>query len=198
MCTRLVPNLTVKDDVLRGLYENPDFRHALSVSVDRETINELAFSGLGEARSASPISGSPYFNAELEKHWTEYDPDLANDLLDAAGLSEKDSDGFRLRPDGKRLQIVVENRDDALNNVMQLVADNFQDVGIELLPRLIDRTQWDDNRANNNFQMQLVPWDRLSIVPADTADHAGQRLLWRRVLHLASFGRRIRHRAGCR
>ncbi len=163
----LVPNLTVQDDILRSLYENPDFRHALSVSVDRETINELAFSGLGEARSASPISGSPYFDAELEKHWTEYDPDLANDLLDAAGLSEKDSDGFRLRPDGKRLQIVVENRDDALNNVMQLVADNFQDVGIELLPRLIDRTQWDDNRANNNFQMQLVPWDRLSIVPAD-------------------------------
>ena len=163
----LVPNMTVQDDVLRSLYENPDFRHALSVSVDRETINELAFSGLGEARSASPISGSPYFDAELEKHWTEYDPDLANDLLDAAGLSEMDSDGYRLRPDGKRLQIVVENRDDSLNNVMQLVADNFKDVGIELLPRLIDRTQWDDNRANNNFQMQLVPWDRLSIVPAD-------------------------------
>lgn len=163
----LVPNLTVTDEVLRGLYENEDFRHALSVAVDRETINELAFSGLGEARSASPITGSPYFDADLETHWTEYDPDMANELLDAAGLTERDGDGYRLRPDGQRLQIVIETNDDAYTNVLELVADNFSDVGIELLTRLIDRTQWDDNRKNNNFQMQLVPFDRLSIVPAD-------------------------------
>jgi len=163
----LVPNLTVQDDVLRGLFENADVRKAMSIAVDREIINELAFSGLGEARSASPISGSPYFDADLEAHWTEYDPDAANALLDAAGLSERDGDGFRLRPDGKRLQIVVENSNDAYANVLELVADNYRDVGIELLARLIDRTQWDDNRKNNNFQIQLVPFDRLSIVPAD-------------------------------
>ncbi len=163
----LVPNLTVKDEALQALYENADVRQALSIAIDRDTINELAFSGLGEARSASPISGSPYFDADLEAHWTEYDPEKANALLDAAGLTERDSEGFRLRPDGKRFQIVVENSEDAYSNLMELVADNLADVGVEILPRLIDRTQWDDNRKNNDFQMQLVPWDRLSIVPAD-------------------------------
>ncbi|WP_316862796.1 ABC transporter substrate-binding protein [uncultured Cohaesibacter sp.] len=163
----LVPNLTVNDEGLRALFENADVRQALSIAIDRETINELAFSGLGEARSASPISGSPYFNAELEAHWTAYDPDKADELLDAAGLDKRDSDGFRLRPDGKRFQIVVENNNDAYNNLLELAADNLRDVGVEMLPRLIDRTQWDDNRKNNNFQMQLIPFDRLSIVPAD-------------------------------
>jgi peptide/nickel transport system substrate-binding protein len=163
----LVPNLTVQDEGLRALYENADVRQALSVAIDRETINELAFSGLGEARTASPISGSPYYNAELETHWTEYDPDAANALLDAAGLTERDGDGFRLRPDGKRFTIVVENNNNAYSNVLELVADNYRDIGVELLARLIDRTQWDDNRKNNTFQMQLIPFDRLSIVPAD-------------------------------
>lgn len=163
----LVPNLTVQDDVLRDLFENADVRKALSIGVDRELINELAFSGLGEARSASPISGSPYFNADLEKHWTEYDPDTANALLDAAGLAERDADGFRLRSDGERFTIVVETSNDAYTNVLELVADNYSDIGVELLARLIDRTQWDDNRKNNNFQVQLIPFDRLSIVPAD-------------------------------
>ena len=163
----LVPNLTVQDDALRGLFETADFRQALSIAIDRELINELAFSGLGEGRSASPISGSPYFDAELEAHWTDYDPDTANALLDGIGLTERDGDGYRLLPDGSRLQIVVENSNDAYNNVLELVAENWAEIGVELLPRLIDRTQWDDNRANNNFEMQLVPWDRLSIVPAD-------------------------------
>lgn len=163
----LVPNLTVQDETLRALYENADFRQAMSIAVDRELINELAFSGLGEARSASPISGSPYFDADLESHWTEYDPDAADALLDSVGLTERDSQGYRLRADGKRLQIVVETSNDAYTNVLEIAADNYKDVGIELLTRLIDRTQWDDNRKNNNFQMQLIPFDRLSIVPAD-------------------------------
>jgi peptide/nickel transport system substrate-binding protein len=163
----LVPNLTTSDEGLRELFENADVRKALSIAIDRETINELAFSGLGEGRSASPISGSPYFNAELEQHWAEYDPDQADALLDAAGLTEKDNDGYRLRPDGKRFQIVVEISNDAYSDSLELVADNLSDVGVQILPRLIDRTQWDDNRKNNNYQMQMLPFDRLSIVPAD-------------------------------
>ncbi len=163
----LVPNYNTTDDVLRALYESTDFRHALSIALDRDTINELAFSGLGEARSTSPISGSPYFNADWETHWTEYDADQANALLDGVGLTERDGDGYRLRSDGKRLQIVVEADNDAYGTVLELVADNFKDVGIELLPRIIDRTQWDDNRDNNNFEMQYYPFDRLSVVSAD-------------------------------
>lgn len=163
----LVPNLNVKDDVLRGLYENADFRQALSISIDREMINELVFTGLAEPRQASPVTGSPNFNAELETHWAEFDPDKANQLLDGIGLDKKDNDGFRLRPDGKRLSIVVEMQHANGPKTMEIVADNFKQIGVELLPRLIDRTQWDAGRDNNEFQMQWYPFDRLSVVAAD-------------------------------
>lgn len=180
----LVPNHNTSDEVLNALYRDPTFREALSVAVDRELINELAFSGLAEPRSASPITGSPYFNAELEQHWTEYNPDRANELLDSIGLTERDGSGFRLRPDGQRLAIVVEANDAAHSDSLELLADTFADVGIELLPRIIDRTQWDNNRDNNDFQMQWTPFDRLSYVPADPRrmmgndSYAGQYFIW--------------------
>ncbi len=163
----LVPNYNMTDDVLRGLFETSDFRQALSISIDRDAVNELGFAGLGEGRSVSPVSGSPYYKAEWESHWAEYDPDTANELLDGIGLTEKDGDGFRLRPDGKRLQIVIEAYQDYASPILEVVADYYKDIGVELLPRIIDRTQWDDDRDNNNFQMQYTPVDRLSVVPAD-------------------------------
>jgi peptide/nickel transport system substrate-binding protein len=169
----LLPNYNTTDEVMRTLYENTDFRQALSIAIDRELVNELAYSGLAEARQASPISGSPYFNEELEKHWIEFDPDRANELLDGVGLTERDAEGYRLRPDGQRLTLVVEANDAAHGNTLELLADNFTDIGVELLPRIIDRTQWDDNRDNNNFQMQWYPFDRLSIVPADPRNMMG-------------------------
>ncbi|WP_404402167.1 ABC transporter substrate-binding protein [Pelagibacterium halotolerans] len=180
----LVPNLNTEDAVLGELFADAAFREALSFSIDRELINELAFSGLAEPRAASPISGSPYFREELEEHWVEYDPDYANELLDGIGLTERDSAGFRLRPDGERLVLVVEANDVSHSDTLELLADNLSDVGIELLPRIIDRTQWDANRENNSFQVQWMPFDRLTYVPADprrmmgSDSYANQYFLW--------------------
>jgi len=163
----LIPNYNVKDEVLAGLLAKEQVRQALSVSIDRDTINELVFAGLGESRAASPVTGSPYYNADLESHWTAYDPDLANQLLDEAGLTERDDAGFRLRPDGQRLTLVVEANDGSRSNVLELVRANWEEVGIELQPRIIDRTQFDSNRDNNDFAVQYTSFDRLSVTAAD-------------------------------
>lgn len=163
----LIPNLTTTNRQLQELYAKPQFREALSVAVDRDTINELAQSGLGEGRSASPVSGSPYYQEDLEKHWAEFDPDKANKLLDQIGLTKKDADGYRLGPEGKRVTIVVEANQDAYANTLELVRTSWKDVGIELQARIIDRTAFDANRDNNSFEMQYTSFDRLSIVPSD-------------------------------
>lgn len=163
----LVPNMTTKDEVLKALFENPDVRQALSVAIDRELIIDLTQSGLSLPVQAAPVTGSQYYDPELAAHWAEYDPDLADELLDGAGLAERDADGFRLRSDGQRFSIVVEANDAAQAKTLELLTENFAEVGIELLPRVIDRTQWDNNRANNDFQMQWMPYDRMTYVPAD-------------------------------
>lgn len=163
----IVPNQTVKDEVLQKLFQSEDFRHALSVAVDREAIIELTQSGLANPIQTAPVNGSPYHRDELSSHWASYDPDEADTLLDKAGLTERDGQGFRLRSDGQRLSLTIEANDAAHAKTLELLAGMFADVGIELLPRVIDRTQWDNNRDNNDFQLQWMPFDRLTYVPAD-------------------------------
>lgn len=163
----LVPNLNTTDEVLRGLFEDERVRQALSIAVDRDLVIELTQSGLSRPVQAAPVSGSQYHVPELAKHWTEYDPDLANQLLDEAGLTERDAQGFRLRPDGQRFSLIVEASDASYGKTLELLTDNYAEVGIEMLPRVIDRTQWDNNRSNNDFQMQWMPYDRMTYVPAD-------------------------------
>ncbi|MES0884555.1 ABC transporter substrate-binding protein [Roseibium sp. SCP14] len=170
----LMPNLNVKDDVLRDLYEDKRFREALNIAVDRETINELAFSGLGEARQASPVSGSPFFDEEAETRWTQYDPDRANALLDEIGLDKRDGDGFRLRPDGERLSIVVETRWDTQSETLELVRTFWEDVGVEAIIRIIDRTLFTQHVETSEYDMVLDTFDRASMITADPARFLGR------------------------
>lgn len=170
----LFPNLAVADDELRALFNDKRFREALNVSVDREAINDLAFSGLAEARQASPISGSPFYNEALETLWTDYDPDRADELLDEIGLTERDDDGYRLRKDGDRLSIVIESRWDTQSETLELVRSFWQDVGIEAIIRVLDRTLVTQHIETSEFDMILDPFDRASIVTADPVRFLGR------------------------
>ncbi|WP_291364381.1 ABC transporter substrate-binding protein [Devosia sp.] len=180
----MVLNMNTTDEVLNALYADENVRHALSIGVDRELVIELTQSGLAKPIQAAPVSGSPYYQEDLASHWTEYDPDMANELLDAAGLAERDSEGFRLRPDGKRMTLVVEAGDMAHAKTLELLAETYVEIGVELLPRIIDRTQLDTNRANNAFDMQYIAFDRLTYVPADPRvmmgndTYAAQHYVW--------------------
>ena len=85
---------------------NRDFRIALSIAINREEINQIIWSGLGEPASIMPSGGPFSAGREWEKKHVEFDPITANALLDDLGLHNRDADGFRLRTDnGERLVI---------------------------------------------------------------------------------------------
>lgn len=170
----IYPNLNTPDEGLRALFEDIRMREALSVAIDRETINELAFSGLGEPRQAGPVTGSPFFDAELEAKWVGWDPDRADALLDEMGLSERDSDGFRKRPNGDRLTIVVETRHAAMLPMLELVQANWAEVGVEALIRNLDRTLVTQHVETGEFEMLLDNFDRSSIITADPVRFLGR------------------------
>ena len=46
-------------------------------------------------------------DSEWRNLWSTHDPELANQMLDGLGLTEKDSEGFRMRSDGKG-RLVIE------------------------------------------------------------------------------------------
>ena len=87
-------NLNHTDEVKNALFNTKEFRQALSIAVDRQALIDAVFVGQGAPAQPSIIEGDPLYNETLAKQFTEYDPDKANQMLDAI-LPDKDSDGIR-------------------------------------------------------------------------------------------------------
>ncbi|AUS81126.1 ABC transporter substrate-binding protein [Actinoalloteichus sp. AHMU CJ021] len=67
------------------LAEDPRVRQALALSLDRDTINEVVFSGLHQP-ACGPIPPSSEFATEETQACPEHDPDRARELLAEAGV----------------------------------------------------------------------------------------------------------------
>ena len=137
-------NLTHPDPAKRALYQNVDFRAALSLSLDRQAIIDTIFIGQGAPAQPSIRPEDPLYNEQLATQYTEYDPARANALLDAI-IPNKDGEGFRLYDNGQRVSIIFE-----IDQVRQTFVDSFQlvlpmfrAVGIDAQMRTMDRSLWE-------------------------------------------------------
>ena len=152
-------NQTVEDHVLRALFQDVRFRRALSLAINREEVNELFYFSLGKPRQASLISQSPYYDPEWEIAYTEYDPERANKLLDEMGLTQRDREGYRLRPDGETLAMTMEYctfPGATTSDVMNLISKYWEEIGIKIATKLIDRTLWETRKTAN--QIEASAW----------------------------------------
>ena len=115
-------------------FRNVDFRRGLSVAVDRDSINETVYLGQAVPRANMPPPGHPeHPGPDWEKKWAFYDTELANKLLDDAGLTERDGEGWRLMPDGNRMSpeiLVWEGFSGWLDCTEQVIQD-WEAVGIK-------------------------------------------------------------------
>jgi peptide/nickel transport system substrate-binding protein len=167
----LYPNLNTQDPVLAALFNDVRFRHALSIALDRSEILEVSYAGLGEARQASPVSGSPQFDAEFEQKWTDYDPHTANALLDEIGLTERDGDGYRLRPDGDTLSITIATRDSSI--YLGLVQDYWAAIGIKVELEVMERLEFEAHAQLGDLEMGEWEFDRNVVISADPGRYLG-------------------------
>lgn len=134
----LYPNLTTRDPATRSLLRDARFRRALSLAINREEINRLLFHGLGVVGQNTVLrSPSGEDVTRLRLAYATFDPAWANRLLDEMGLARRDAAGFRLRRDGKRLDVVVETSGESTlqTDVLALVTDTWADIGVQLLVR---------------------------------------------------------------
>jgi peptide/nickel transport system substrate-binding protein len=137
----LYPNLNAADPALRALMRDVRFRRALSLAIDRAEINRVIYQGLALTGANSLLPESPLSDAAYREAWAAFDPEQASRLLDALGLTARDSDGLRLLPDGRPLVLVVGagDSDPAETDVLELIAESWRAVGIGLAARAAGR-----------------------------------------------------------
>lgn len=175
-------NTTPRDDdgnvieAQSAIVSQPDFRRALSVAINREEINELVYNGLSNPRQSAPIPGSPVWKQEYEEAWAQYDPDLANQLLDDLGLTERDSDGFRKRPDGETLVLrmdVDSNPGSAEEDQHELVKQYWEAIGVKVIINAMERSLRETVQFSDRYSVVAAGIGNTAIPLAFDGWHGG-------------------------
>lgn len=135
------PNLNVNDEVWKATLRDVRVRRALSLAINRKAINKALYFKLGKPGAMAVLEQSPFFDPEHRKAWAKFDPEMANRLLDEAGLSERDGNGIRRLPDGRPLELIIETAGERqeVENALQIITDDWRDVGVKLVMRPLDR-----------------------------------------------------------
>jgi peptide/nickel transport system substrate-binding protein len=157
-------NHTVKDPVLRELYNDIRFKRAFSLALDRQQIGEVVYLGFAVPSQLQMIPGSRLRNDEWAAADTEYDPDGANALLDEAGLTERDGQGMRLRADGQPLVLNMDIPVDDPGSlaVAELMIEFLREVGITFNVRSVAREQVRALIDNNDMEVGIWIGDKCS------------------------------------
>ncbi|MCD6290897.1 MAG: ABC transporter substrate-binding protein [Anaerolineae bacterium] len=153
----IAPNVAHKDPVMRKIMADKRFRWALSLGINRQEIIESVYLGMTEPNQVSPLPTSPFYWEEQAKNLLDYDPDRANQLLDEMGLTERDDQGYRLRPDGKRLTITYEYAPvfGSWGDIGEMLAQQWKKLGIELLVKEEARPLFYQRKAANEHDMAV-------------------------------------------
>jgi len=126
------PNYCYDDPVWREIIRDVRFRQALSLAIDRKNISDTVYLGFAAPTQVGLLSGSKYMEPWMFEAYAEYDPERANRILDEMGF-KRGPDGIRLRPDGKKLSLLVDIH--AINPygipITEMVVKYWQDIGID-------------------------------------------------------------------
>ena len=125
------------DPEIGRLVRTLDFRRAVSLAIDRDAINEVAFAGLATVQQKVPHPSIPYYPGP---EWASFeigpDKDSARALMTKMGYQDADGDGWLDRLDGTGpLTLAWKSGENYRggytgHTVAQMVAKDLNEVGI--------------------------------------------------------------------
>ncbi len=150
-------NLTTKDTVKNEVFNEKDFRIGMSHAINRDEIIEVIFKGQGKPAQVGPLETSPLYNEQLANQYLEYDVDLANEYLDKV-MPDKDAEGYRLGPDGKRFSPIFTVINDLsygahYEQLAELLIAYWKEVGVDVQLNSVTDAVWGEQRNRNDVEM---------------------------------------------
>jgi peptide/nickel transport system substrate-binding protein len=155
-------NMTTKNKPLAEFFSNRNVRIALNLSLNRDEINELVYSGLCKPRQYSPISVSPQYYEKAANAYIKYDVATANKMLDTEGY-KKGADGFRTYKDGTTISFTMEGIDNVgtpNEDATQRVIKFFNAVGVKCTYKYVERSLYTTHYNANDLEAANWGGDR--------------------------------------
>jgi peptide/nickel transport system substrate-binding protein len=131
-------NYTVQDPELNKIFNDLRFRQALSLAINRDDISQTIFFDKTVPFTSPASPAWTGYEAWMGTYYAEYDVNKANALLDDMGLKWDSAHQYRLRSDGKPLEILGEHTLDYLgyaDTLLQMVAKYWADIGVKFTPK---------------------------------------------------------------
>jgi len=158
-------NYDYKDDDYRKLFREPKFRQALSHAFNRKEARQSIYFNQGEPTTGTvgpkgsefvvPADGPKYYKNWMESY-VEFDQAKAKKLLDSLGVVDKNGDGLRELPNGRKLQLRIDLQADATDEFKhkdnQLVRD-WKAVGIDARVHPVPPDSFGDYWADGTYMI---------------------------------------------
>jgi peptide/nickel transport system substrate-binding protein len=165
--------LAASDDrerALRELNRNLTFRKAISHAIDRKSLGQALVKGPFTAEYAGGLVPETAFYNKDDVVYYPYNLELAKQYLAQLGLKDTDGDGIlnfaKTIDGGKNVEIVLNTGN---STSLTVITDNLvsmmADIGINLIPRVLDSIQGDSARDSGDFDWRLNRSDKELIVP---------------------------------
>jgi peptide/nickel transport system substrate-binding protein len=147
-------NLSVKDPQKNAIFNDINFRIGASYAINRQEMIDVLWVSQSEPYQCAPRPTSPFYNETLAKQYTEFSVDKANAALDKV-LPKKDSDGYRLMPDGNRLSVNFEvaNNTKEWTEAGPMLQKYWQAVGLDIQAKVEDRALMYTHKDANEGEM---------------------------------------------
>jgi peptide/nickel transport system substrate-binding protein len=153
-------NITHKNAQMREMFANKEFRQALSLGIDRKEIIDIVYLGQSQPWQTGPRPGHPWEHKQLGTQFTDHDPKKAGEMLDKLGYGRKDSQGFRLRPDGQKIffsvDVIPTLYPDAVDT-LELVKRHWAGIGVDMKVNTIERALYYTRGDSNDHDAAVWP-----------------------------------------
>lgn len=149
------------DDATRKLFQkrqllgDPRFRQALSLAIDRPEIIQAEYNGQTRPSQVAPGRESPFHSEALATAFIEHDPERANHLLDAIGLTRRDLEGMRTFPDGQSTTFFLDVSPFTGVGPAEFVVDYWAQVGVRVVVRERSRSLFYHQKNARDFDFNV-------------------------------------------